>query len=462
MKDKFILPYDVQKDHLYNKKANNDRDPEFEQSRLQRVRRLVSIYKLGDVGFKQASANLPKDSLLHADALSDIFSYYGSAKFSEKEFCEKYMKRRNQIADELTLFKQEQAGLKSSVSYADAQRKRSDSAGPKKGKLIVQVHSIHGTPEVDEFTKFRIHLNCKSQTIETRSARFLDNSISLNELFSFQIPEPQLGVTAAVLEVAMKDEKMQNTASVGMIQISNLSDQRVHEFDLQLSGDQPSSVKIAIQWIYDPISLHDTYAKDYKKRITALGPLIRDKQIMLRSYDRPFNNSTQGAGHMVKGAIRGDLAADKFDEFMEHYGLTNTQKASQVFVSMYLILVCFASYARCMFLDQAIALFAFFFNLEARRWSATKYRNCIIGLLIAMALDIWWISIYLYRWGGGSADVPFVHITRIFTVITFVWRIVVCLFFWKCSRDLKTRTANGIHKNRFPNKGGSVDLNKLI
>lgn len=126
-------------------------------------------------------------------------------------------------------------------------------------------------------------------------------------------------------------------------------------------------------------------------------------------------------------------------------GLTTAQSASQVVISIYLALVCIASFARAMYIDQGVSVFAFFVNLDARRWSLNKYKNCIWGLLTALCFDVWWTSFYLLKWGSSTAEIQFSQITRIFTVVNFIWRVILILFFWACIGDIKKREKQEFH-----------------
>jgi len=446
--DNFIKCYDVNDDKHFKV---GPRDAHFEAGRLEKILSVAQKYGIDDVSFKECQGKLPKQSLFDRDAIADLFSEIGNKKVGQKEFAKLYLKRRNEIADKLQKLNHEKNGLLRSSEYSEIQRKRTASANTSIGKLIVKVKNIKPEEEMDPFKKFKIHLRCNQQAIETRALHLMEDTVNVDELFSFQIGSGSLNDELEVILKDAKDAKLQGDKSISL---SKLRDQNVEKIEVDL---KKCSVELHCQLIYDQAKLHYSYAQEYRRRLRELGPKMTDYQTLLKKYDLPITHKGLGVGKFVQSVFQGDMAANKLENMMESYGLTNTQKASQIFVYLYLILVCFASYARAMFLDQGIALFAFFFNLESRRWSDKKYRNCIYGLMVALVLDLWWISQYLLNWSGSSSEVPFVHITRIFTIITFVWRIILALFFWKCSRDLKTRTRLGIKKDRFNNVGDVWD-----
>jgi len=460
-RDDFIKCYNVNQDEHFKV---GPRDAQFEAARLERILAVAKQYGVDNVSFRECRNLLPKKSLLDRDAIADLFSEIGNKTVGQKEFAKLYLKRRNDIQEKLQRLYQEKSGLERNSEYSEIQRKRTASSRPAYGKLIVKVLKIKPIDEIDPLKKFRVHLMCNHQAIETRSMHFLDDEVTVGELFSFQIDSNQSGPTTSNLEVSLKEQNVsklaQLTESHSFVALTGLRNQNVQEFDLNLMNK--CTIRLQCQLIYDQAKLHHFYTQDYRRRLRELVPRMSDYQVLLKKYDLPITHKGLGVGKFVQSVFQGDVAANKLEDMMETYGLTNTQKASQVFVYLYLILVCFASYARAMFLDQGIALFAFFFNMESRRWSEKKYRNCIYGLIVALVLDLWWISQYLLNWSGTSSEVPFVHITRIFTIITFVWRIVLALFFWKCSRDLKTRTNLGIRVDRFKSENGHHNQYDII
>eukprot|EP00917_Polyrhabdina_sp_WS-2016_P014134 GHVP01030983.1.p1 GENE.GHVP01030983.1~~GHVP01030983.1.p1 ORF type:complete len:458 (+),score=68.27 GHVP01030983.1:35-1408(+) len=311
------------------------------------------------------------------------------------------------------------------------------STGLEESKLTVQIVSVQNLQSnFEEGTAFKVNLECQGQMIETRPQVYHKGSIFWNEMFSFQIQSKEEEMKITLIRVDFEEEALGKCS----VHLESLADQRKHESAKDIWGDVSCQILISSQWVYNKKSLYQAYVREYSAR---------------RELKKPFKSTRKsgGSGGFLAACSSQTALASAIDSVMTTANLTSYQTASQYFVVISLVLCCIACYARPLFFDLTIMGFAFWCNLDPRRWSVTRYTVLLVALAISFIMDFIWMTSFFSSWVGGTVEADLHNIARVFSIFNFFWKVIISLFFWKCRYDLSKRQGGLINVNKSPRKG---------
>eukprot|EP00922_Rhytidocystis_sp_ex-Travisia-forbesii_P057949 GHVS01085740.1.p1 GENE.GHVS01085740.1~~GHVS01085740.1.p1 ORF type:complete len:542 (-),score=68.35 GHVS01085740.1:318-1856(-) len=381
-------------------------------------------------------------------SLASYQTSLGADFVTGRQFCEAYMKRKRELHSVLDntmreldlvdkMLQQSQASLK---KYS-AQEMSSPQQIADESKLTVQVVSVQNIADggEDPTCMYKIHLECQNQVIDTRAVYENASIAYFNEMFSFQITSRQgdLRVKFQQVEPYSGQETPLGECSV---MVEDLGDQRKHELTKEIWGAQRAELLLSCQWIYSKKLLYQQYLREFSaKREQKLKDLV-DYQNEYDKLNQLFEvDGASGTMGLLESGP--EYVSRAIEQVMQNMKLTNWQVASQYVVTITFVLVCIASYTRCLFLDQVVSAFAFWCNLDARRWSVSKYTSVVLLFILSVLLDFSWMNVYYKAWTLNSTESDFHAVSKVFSFFLCAWKVVVILFFWKCGYDMKKKSS---------------------
>eukprot|EP00922_Rhytidocystis_sp_ex-Travisia-forbesii_P073122 GHVS01109009.1.p1 GENE.GHVS01109009.1~~GHVS01109009.1.p1 ORF type:complete len:515 (+),score=62.08 GHVS01109009.1:67-1611(+) len=382
-------------------------------------------------------------------SLASYQSSLGADFVTGKQFIEAYMKRKREIHSVLDntsrelemvdkMLQQSQASLtKYSAQELTQQQQMNDES-----KLTVQVVSVQNIVDGGNDTScmYKIHLECQNQVIDTRPVYQSSGIAYFNEMFSFQISSRQGDLRVKFMQVETYSGA-ETPLGECSIMVDDLADQRKHELTKEIWGAQRADLLLSCQWIYSKKVLYQQYLREFSSK---REQKLRDLAEYQNEYDKlnqPFSSEAGLSGSLGVLDAGPEYVSRAIEQVMHNMKLTNWQIASQYVVTITFVLVCIASYTRCLFFDQVISAFAFWCNLDIRRWSVSKYTSVVLLFMLSIFLDFWWMGVYFKAWTLNSTESDFHGVSKVFSFFLCAWKMVVILFFWKCGYDMKKKSS---------------------
>ncbi|KAH0477456.1 MAG: hypothetical protein KVP17_001637 [Porospora cf. gigantea B] len=368
-----------------------------------------------------------------------------SMKITRGDLVDGWMEHLTRESDKLDDMEADVIRLNRVIEHAETNLKKAEAAesGPEDhfgpgSRLLVQLLTLTDFVGNADVT-YRVNMECADQVASSKPRHCEDTSVLWNEMFAFQIPSRDQEFEATVHKIS--DDGREVECGRIRLLLEDLFDQQKHTLRVPLDDAASSGVlSLAAQWLYSKKKLFSKHRDEHVYLREQRLKEVTFQRTLVGQLTAPFSFS-QGAG--VKGLVKelwsGHLAAKTIDTAMDHLKLTNYQKASHVFVIISLALLSIASYARSLFLELVVLLFAFWCNSDPRRWNVTRYTQMLALLAVATVIDVVWLSVFLQAWADTHSEADLQNVTKIFSLFNFFWRLILMLFFWKCRRDLKSK-----------------------
>ncbi|CEL96678.1 unnamed protein product [Vitrella brassicaformis CCMP3155] len=269
------------------------------------------------------------------------------------------------------------------------------------------------------------YMNCAHQHVTCEALQPAPHII-IDETFTFDISQPEevLVCTLVCGDPAIPSD----SESIGECQIDlkDIQDQRKVEMRCDL-GDG-ATLQLAVQWIWSKARLYENYrmvfGEKLMRRKAELETAERNLYAGLTPVDDPVSNP---ASYAVSRGI---------DVAMGWMKLHDAQRLSRWFVVIYMLLSALAAFAKPDFLNLLVAAFSFYNNLSPERWTPASYTYMLQAIAFSYFMDIMWAWTYFAAW-GLNGDVVFHSIAKVMTVMQFIFKIILFVFFWKCKFDLR-------------------------
>eukprot|EP00920_Eleutheroschizon_duboscqi_P024799 GHVT01061511.1.p1 GENE.GHVT01061511.1~~GHVT01061511.1.p1 ORF type:complete len:479 (-),score=87.32 GHVT01061511.1:1311-2747(-) len=376
---------------------------------------------------------------------------FGSKNFvNARQVVDAYLKRKRELTTMVESCHREVDEISRLLAQAEQNLSRLQEGTAAQGgemaeesKLTIQVVSVQNLAE-DATTvpncRFKIHLECQQQVIETKAVYMAHDVCYFNEMFSFEISRAEGPLLLRLVEV----EPYAGSESVigdCACQVSELIDQKRHDMTKELWGLEASGAQVkgdvvlSMQWVYSKLLLYQNHLRECTARRSQKLQDLTEYQNELDRLSKPFlsDDSTPLQGIFAAGP---EYVSQSLDKLLVQWKLNSWQLASQYVVIISLLLAGVASSSRAVFLDQMVAVVAFWSNLDASKWSPNRYAVLIGASAWSLVVDFYWMRIYFQVWSLGSVEADLHNITKFFSVFLFLWKVVVIVLFWKCRYDL--------------------------
>ncbi|PFH36871.1 multi-pass transmembrane protein [Besnoitia besnoiti] len=368
------------------------------------------------------------------------YSVTGTNYISGRTFIESYMKRRRELGAVLETARGELESVERMLQQAETnlqaiERNPAASMG-EESKLTVQVVSVQHLQDAScgnsEGALYKVHLECQQQVIETQPATVRQGSCYMNEVFSFEVSKHGGSLRLCLVRVdpyGGPDELVGDCA----VLLEQLADQKKHEMTKEIWGHK-GEIVLSCQWIYSRHLLYSTYMREFSVRRDVKLREISDYQIEQDKLNKPFGDNGKATGGLCGAFASGPEYLSKLlDQLRAYLKLSSWMATSQHMAALTLCLSCIAGYTRPVFLDQMIAAFTFWNNIDPRRWTVHRYSFLMICCAVGILYDVWWMRIYFHAWSLTSVEADIHNITKVFTIFLCVWKIV-------CGNELSTAT----------------------
>ncbi|KEP61697.1 UNVERIFIED_CONTAM: multi-pass transmembrane protein [Hammondia hammondi] len=379
------------------------------------------------------------------------YSVTGTNYLSGRTFIESYMKRRRELAAVLETARSELESAERMLEQAEmnlqnVERNPAAAIG-EESKLTVQVVSVQNLDDASvaspsEGLLYKVHLECQQQVIETQPAPVRQGSCYLNEIFSFEVNKREGSLRLCLVRVdpyGGPDELVGDCA----VLLDQLADQKKHEMTKEIWGHK-GEILLSCQWIYSKKLLYSTYLGEFSVRRDVKLREISDYQLEADKLNQPFGTPEKPTrGFFGAFAAGPELLSKLLEQLRVYLKLGSWMATTQHMAALTLCLSCIAGFSRPVFLDQMIAGFAFWNNIDPRRWTVHRYSFLMLCCAVGVLYDVWWMRIYFNAWNLSSVEADIHNITKVFSIFLCIWKCALYMLFWKNRHDLQKKVVHG-------------------
>lgn len=370
-----------------------------------------------------------------------------------REYARIYAQKENELRHRVKKLQDQLHELSAFLESTEASLRRLEASdkisGPSRtaeeSTLTVQIESFQILQQKtgdNNGLPFLVRLDCQLQEIETPTATSrADLKLTWNTLVSFTI-EDALG------DLSMTLYRGQTEEGITSIAVRDLADQRKHEIDKTIEGEHLSGVlRVTCQWIHSRKLLYQSLVREFSNKKSQCEDTFAQVKWEWEALSRPFGVGRPSAGEILVdlASVGPQVLSASIEGALRHMQLSSFQKALQYAVVISLVLACVSSYARSMFLDLSIACFGLWCNFDgAHRWNAETYNYVLIAIVISWFVDISWMLLFFAddeNSAFAAMELGLRAVTKFFSLINFLWKVMLFLLFWKCRYDLRLLAA---------------------
>ncbi|CDJ59003.1 Multi-pass transmembrane protein, related [Eimeria maxima] len=305
-------------------------------------------------------------------------------------FIEAYMKRRRELLAVLESARGELDGAEMMLQQAEAHLSSlsmdPNAALAEESKLTAQVACLQsldsGSPAASEGDVFKVHLECQQQVIETAAVQVERGVCFFNEVFSFEISSRDGDLRLCLIKVDPNSGREELVGDCSVL-LQDLSDQKKREFVKEIWG-HAGEIVLSCQWIFSKRALYEQYLHEFTIRREAKIRELSDYQEELDKLNRPFCMVDSGGGGLLNCVkIIPELLSRQLEDLREYLKLPGWMLTSQYAVALTVLLSSVAGHSRAVYLDQCIAAFLFWNNLNPIRWTLGRYSFLMISCIMS-------------------------------------------------------------------------------
>ncbi|KAH7647234.1 hypothetical protein FG379_002377 [Cryptosporidium bovis] len=373
-------------------------------------------------------------------------------KCSGKQLKEGYLKRRWELQTMLDTCSREFEALEQLRQQAENNLRRYENLGSRyadeeeESKLMIQIVSLELKDEISANVGYKIHLECQDQVIETQVRCYHEENkcVYWNELFSFDI-EKGLGINSSYLEIMLFEDK--NNVNLGgcSVLLEDLADQRKHEIKKEIYSNNESvsigSLILSCQWLYSKHILYKSYVREFKQKRDQKIHDLNNYQNELSCLDDPFLPKPENSSLILYLSSIPDYIADRLDMFLTQNKINGSEVLFKYVIFISFLLQWIASSNRSLYLDSLTTCYIFWCNLgndglTSTRWTNNGFKFVLSSIIISLALDTIWMSIFFPAWSVPSEESDLRNFSKVFTFFNFVWKIILFFIIWKSRNEL--------------------------
>ncbi|KFG42768.1 multi-pass transmembrane protein [Toxoplasma gondii MAS] len=221
------------------------------------------------------------------------------------------------------------------------------------------------------------------------------------------------------------------------------SDQKKHEMTKEIWGHK-GEILLSCQWIYSKKLLYSTYLGEFSVRRDVKLREISDYQLEADKLNQPFGTPEKPTrGFFGAFAAGPELLSKLLEQLRVYLKLGSWMATTQHMAALTFCLSCIAGFSRPVFLDQMIAGFTFWNNIDPRRWTVHRYSFLMLCCAVGVLYDVWWMRIYFSAWNLSSVEADIHNITKVFSIFLCIWKCALYMLFWKNRHDLQKKVVHG-------------------
>eukprot|EP00918_Siedleckia_nematoides_P087095 GHVU01191566.1.p1 GENE.GHVU01191566.1~~GHVU01191566.1.p1 ORF type:complete len:320 (+),score=59.57 GHVU01191566.1:690-1649(+) len=292
----------------------------------------------------------------------------------------------------------------------------------------------------------KVALETHDQSIET-SPQPCDfhGTVLWNELFTFAMDkasrEGNIQFVASVF-----DEYSRNVTKLGefSIPIDILHDQKKHKWTKKLSDDG-GEVVVWCQWVHSRQLMYQQRIRELTAaREVKMGD-VQEEEELYEALNRVFAEAGEGSPVSSTADAINSVVARLIGVLFDSLKMHNLQLASVYLAAATLFFALVSGLSRPMLLDISLAAFILWCSTDLFRWGRAKYTAVLWGLFLSLGMDVAWLCAYFNgRATAGGASLQ--TLSKIFSLINFLWKTIVTMMQWKRRYDFDKRTQVGTSK----------------